>query len=348
MVHKVLSVSMLLAFAVIGAFGEQQVVVYGWAGDWDLWFKEWGATFEAETGIKVLYMSGSGLEMYSRVIAEKDNPRADLLLSSAAYLFQLANMGLFEVLPYSKLVNAANVDERFKYERVVIWGWDLYMIGYNTERVSPEDIPTKWQDLANPKFKGRLIVRPPASDLTAWIWIPLADKYGEDVAWAVTLGMFNNAVLWAPSTGDLVSALVGGEGDVAPASFGHIMLARYLWGAPIAPSLPDYPVVMLNGFGLIKGAPHPDAAVKFLDFFLGEYVQDYIMNKLGTSISVNQVVKLNNPQLTELMQGKSPQEILQQAYFIDWPYWTEFVGDQRTRIGLLAAEIERRVKGLSQ
>lgn len=343
---------LLLAIVVIGSVllsaVAQEVVVYGWAGDWDLWFQEWGAKFEKETGIRVRYLSGSGLEMFSRVIAEKEYPRADLLLSSAAYLFQLQNMGLFADIPYEELSNAPYLAPAFKYKAVVVWGWDLYMIAYNEERVPPEDIPTRWQDLADPKFKGRLIVRPPASDLTAWIWIALADKYGEDVAWEVTLGMFKNAVLWAPSTGDLVSALVAGEGDVAPASFGHVMLAKYLWGAPISSSIPELPVLMLNGFGIIKGGPNFENAVKFLDFFLGPYIQDYIMNKLGTSISVNTTVELTNPRLIELLKGRSVDEVLEKAYVIDWPYWTQFVKDQQTRIGLLAQNVEERVKGLGR
>jgi len=342
---KVFLLLVLLGISLVSGWAEE-VVIYGWAGDWDLWFQEWGARFEQETGIRVKYLSGSGLEMFSRVIAEKERPRADLLLSSAAYLFQLQNMGLFEPIPYEQLSNAPYIDPAFKYEAVVVWGWDLYIIAYNEERVPPEDIPRRWQDLADPKFKGRLIVRPPASDLTAWIWIPLADIYGEEEAWETTLGMFKNAVLWAPSTGDLVSALVAGEGDVAPASVGHIMLARYLWGAPISSSIPSHPVVMLNGFGIIKGGPNPEGAVKFLDFFLGPYVQDYIMNKLGTSISVNAMVKLNNPQLIEVLKGQNVDEILKIAYFIDWPYWTQFVEDQRPRIGLLAQQIEAKVKEL--
>lgn len=344
---KSLCLGLLLVGVSIACFAAEQVVVYGWAGDWDLWFKEWGAKFKEETGIEVLYLSGSGLEMFSRVIAEKDQPRADLLLSSAAYLFQLQNMGLFEPIPYGRLANAQYLDPRFKYPAVVIWGWDIYMIAYNQERIPPEDIPTKWQDLADPKFAGRLIVRPPTSDLTAWVWIPLADKYGEEVAWETVLGMFKNAVLWAASTGDLVSALVAGEGDVAPASLGHIMLARFLWGAPIAASVPDLPVVMLNGFGIIKNCPHPDAAIKFLDFFLGSYIQDYIMNKLGTSISVNRTVALNNPKIAEIL-GTSIEDILARAYFIDWPYWTEFVEEGRTRIGVLCGEIDNRVKGIQK
>lgn len=320
------------------------VTVYGWSGDWDLWFKNWGAVFEKETGIKVQYVSGDGLAMMSRVVAEKDKPRADLLLSSASYLYQLKNMGLLEKVPWDKVVNAADVDSRFKDDSVAIFGYDVYHLAYNPKKLKAEEVPKTWSDLANPKWKGRILLRDPGSDLTAWVWMALADQYGKDKAFQITREMFGNAKSYASSAGQLVQALAAGEVDVAPASIGHIMLAVKQAGGNVSSAMPDRPILMLNGLGIIKNSPNPEGAVKFLDFFLGTYVQEFIMNKAGTSIAVNSTVKLTNEDLVKIgLGGIAIPDVLKIAYLPDWNYWSELQGD-KTRLAILSAEIADQVK----
>lgn len=325
------------------------VTVYGWSGDWDLWFAQWGEKFKQDTGITVQYVSGGGLEMYSRVLAEKEAPKADLLLSSASYLFQAKNLGALRSIPWDSLQNAKDVDARFKFDAVAVIGYDIYHMAYSTTAIAAGDAPKKWADLANPKWKGRVIQRTPASDLTAWIWMALAKTEGEDMAWQTVLAMFKNSSTWVNSSGEMVQALALGEGDLAPASIGHVMLAVKQAGAPIASAMPETPILMLNGLGLVKNSPNPEGAAKFLDFFLGQYVQDFIMNKAGTSIAVNNTVDLTNKDLVKVGLGGMPiDQVLDIAFLPDWTHWTETVADGQTRLGELSAEIDKRVKGIQK
>ncbi|AKH99692.1 ABC-type Fe3+ transport system, periplasmic component [Hoeflea sp. IMCC20628] len=349
MKRLILAVTLALATLTTAVAQEKTVTIYGWSGDWDLWFSEWGDKFTDETGIKVQYVSGGGLEMYSRVLAEKDAPKADLLLSSASYLFQANNLGVLGNIAWDGMANAKDVDARFKFDSVGVFGYDIYHIAYNTSVVDVADAPKSWADLADPKWKDRVIQRTPASDLSAWIWMAIAANEGEDKAWETVLAMYENSSTWVSSSGEMVQSLALGEGDLGPASIGHIMLAANQAGAPIASAMPESPVLMLNGLGMIKDGPNAEGAAKFLDFFLGTYVQDFIMNKAGTSIAVNNAVELTNNDLVEIgLGGMTVSEVLEISYLPDWSHWTESVGEDKTRLGELSNEIDKRVKGIKQ
>ncbi|HHW15717.1 MAG TPA: extracellular solute-binding protein, partial [Firmicutes bacterium] len=322
---------------------------YGWAGDWDIWFDTWGKQFEKETGIKLRYVSGGGLEMYAKIISEANAPKADVFLSSAGYLYQLSNKNLLEPINWKQISNAVNVDSRFKDQDVAVFGYDIYQIGYNTDFIKKQDVPKKWIDLANPKFRGKIIMRLPNSDLTAWIWFALKRSYGEEAAWKYLMDIYKNSSKWAGTPGDLVQGLASGEAWAGGASIGHVMLGRFQAGGPVASSVPeDGAIIMLNGLGIVKGAPHKAEAEKFIDFFLGKYVQNFIMNEKGTSLAVNRTVKLTNKNVEAVgLGGLDIDKVLERAFVPEWKYWTGLSEDgKRTRLEILLNEIDLRVKGM--
>lgn len=334
--------------ATLGVAAQEVVTVYGWSGDWDIWFEDWGRQFEKETGYKLQYISGGGLEMFSRIVNEQQDPSADVLLSSASYLFQANNMGLTVDIPWDQIPNAAYVSEQFKFPSVSVFGYDIFQLAYNHTAVKDSDVPRNWKDLAEAKFADKTMMRSPQADLTAWIWFALHDAYGEEMAWEYLLGMFKNSKVWAGTVGEVVQGLSMGEVVVSPASIGHIMLAVQQAGGTIAASVPEVnPVLMLNGLSPIKNAPNPEGAIAFINFFLDTYVQDFIMNIAGTSVAVNDKVELTNEALVEIgLGGVSLDEVLERAYTPDWMYWTFVEENGNTRLGNLSLEIEQRVRGL--
>jgi len=338
----------LSLFSTVAMFAQEVVTVYGWSGDWDIWFEDWGRQFEKETGYKLQYVSGGGLEMFSRIVNESANPKADVLLSSASYLFQAKNMGLTVDIPWDQIPNAAFVGEQFKFPSVAVFGYDIFQLAYNTKALDANSAPKNWADLADPKYAGQLMMRSPNADLTAWIWFALNDAYGEEKAWEYLLAAFKNSKVWAATVGEVVQGLSMGEVLVAPASIGHVMLAVQQAGGSIASSVPEInPVLMLNGLSPIKDSPNPEGAIAFINFFLDTYVQDFIMNIAGTSVAVNNKVELTNKDLVTIGLGGTPlDEVLSRAFTPDWLYWTEVEENGNTRLGNLSAEIEQRVRGL--
>jgi len=128
---------------------------------------------------------------------------------------------------------------------------------------------------------------------------------------------------------------------------GSVMVAVQQAGGNVKSVIPEEGSwLMLNTIAIIKNCPHKDAAVKFVNWYLSEYAQNYIMNNIGISIAVNNNVKLNNEAIKEIgLSGHSVDEIVKTAYVPDWAYWIEKVEGDKTRLELRIDELEKKVKG---
>jgi iron(III) transport system substrate-binding protein len=136
---------------------------------------------------------------------------------------------------------------------------------YNTDLVKPQDVPKSYDDLKNPKWKGRLTVE--AEDMD-W-FAALIEKLGEEKGVALFRDIVRtNGV--STRTGHTLIANMVAAGEVPLAitvySYKPEQLARD--GAPVqALYLPPL-VALATGVSVTRCAPHPNAAVLFYEFML--------------------------------------------------------------------------------
>jgi iron(III) transport system substrate-binding protein len=170
-----------------------------------------------------------------------------------------------ELAPYPKKFNAADgtwVTTRFRY----IGG------AYNTKMVAPADVPKTMEDLLNPKWKGKIAWRAGTSSsgqlititslLLAW-----GDKKAE--AYLAKLSKQDPVPLHISNRG-VVDRIMEGEYAIAIGASAHHPLISARKGASVAPMLLN-PVPSLNGtISVLKGVPHPHAAMLMVDFILSK------------------------------------------------------------------------------
>lgn len=145
---------------------------------------------------------------------------------------------------------------------------DVWTAAYNTNKVKKEDLPRSYQDLQDPKWKGRLGIE---ANNHAWFGT-LLSELGEDQGTRV----FNNIVatngISARKGHSLLTTLVA-SGDVP------LALTVYNWnpeqlkakgGAPIEGHFIAPVIAQPSTIALLKRAPHPAAALLFHDFMLTE------------------------------------------------------------------------------
>jgi ABC-type Fe3+ transport system substrate-binding protein len=320
------------------------ITVYGWTGDWDLWFKTWGAKFKSETGITLHYLSGPGTTMRQRIVAEKAS-KSDIFIGTPSDNYTLAQQGMLANIPWGKLPDNSAIDPKFKAPQVGIWGYDMELIAYNTKYLSPSQAPTSWADLANPKWKGKLGLNDPTQEGATRAILVMEKKYGKQRAFSMLHQMYQNAKLTYNTPGAEESALASGSSEIEDTSMGSVMVMVKQAGASIKTVVPsEGAFLMLNSISIMKNAPNPAGALAFVKFYFSDYMQNVIMNQLGISIAVDSNVKVANKSLAEGLGGKTPAEVLQNAYVPDWAALVKPDSSGQSALTTLYADVAKAAK----
>jgi ABC-type Fe3+ transport system substrate-binding protein len=146
----------------------------------------------------------------------------------------------------------------------------------NTEMVKKEEAPKTWDDLLNPKWKGKIAWRVGGGDTGAELFVTnLRLLWGDEKAEAYIKKLAGQDVVgYTSSARQLVNQVMAGEYAIALNIFLHHPLISAQKGAPVAPN-PMEPIPSLNGTVLMaKSAPHPYAAMLLIDFMLSKDGQE--------------------------------------------------------------------------
>jgi iron(III) transport system substrate-binding protein len=149
--------------------------------------------------------------------------------------------------------------------------YSTFAVTWNTDLVPAGEQPTSWEDLADPRWKGRLAIE--AGDVNWYAalrkyWVEEAGK-SEEEADRLFEAIARNAFVVRGHTllGQLMAA---GEVGLGPNYSSRVDILR-AEGAPLAwkPAVePLFPEP--QGLGLVKGSQHPAAALLFVDWLLSD------------------------------------------------------------------------------
>ncbi len=131
--------------------------------------------------------------------------------------------------------------------------------------------PQRWADLLDPRYKGQVTAAHPGFSGVAGAWVvALNDKFG----WTFFEKLAQNQPKIGRSINDTVADVVSGE-RVIGGGPDALALERKASGAAIDISFPnDDAILVVNPVGVLKDAPHPNAARLFLNFYYSrEYSQ---------------------------------------------------------------------------
>ena len=142
----------------------------------------------------------------------------------------------------------------------------LYVMAYNKNKVSSEDVPKIWKDALDPKWKGRLAMANPKTAAGARL---LLDAAYENYGWDYFRALSKNAPLLVKSIAALPRLLSSGEADLVLAGSESDHLLRISTGEPFGVVYPD-DFIPTSHFSVAmrKSAPHPNAAKLWMEFEL--------------------------------------------------------------------------------
>ncbi|MGH9808612.1 MAG: extracellular solute-binding protein, partial [Terriglobia bacterium] len=156
----------------------------------------------------------------------------------------------------------------------------LLVILQNTKLVPADSGPKTWADLLDPKWKGTVAFTDPGNSGSAYTNVTmLAQLWGPgDAGWEKVTRLLGNTKVLNRST--LVFQGVGNGEFPLGMSLEYAGLQWAAGGAPVKVVYPkDGTVAQMEGVGVIKGGPNPDAAKKFVDYITRKDIREEIMRK---------------------------------------------------------------------
>jgi iron(III) transport system substrate-binding protein len=155
-------------------------------------------------------------------------------------------------------------------------------IGYNTKLVPPDQVPKTFEDLLDPRWKGKLVWHLGSSSGADLFVTNLRLKWGDDKTkeYLKKLATQNVTGLTGVSARALVDRVIAGEFAMALNIFAHHPLISAKKGAPASSILMD-PAASTVGTTIVpKGIKHPNAAMLLVDFMASKEGQT-ILAKAG-------------------------------------------------------------------
>jgi iron(III) transport system substrate-binding protein len=228
---------------------------------------------ELNPGVDVVWLDMGSQEVLERVRSERANPQADVWWGAPAPLFEsAAQEGLLaEVEPTwaASLPAAARDPEGMWYGTYIT----PEVIAYNTELVSAEEVPRDWDEVLEPQWTGRVLIRDPlASGTMRAIFGMIVDRSiretGDTAAgmdWLRRLDAQTKEYVLNPTL--LYQKLARQEGAVTLWDMPDLEELKARTTFPIDYVFPTSGTpTPVDAVAVIAGAPHPEAAASFVEW----------------------------------------------------------------------------------
>jgi iron(III) transport system substrate-binding protein len=246
--------------------------------------------FKAQTGIKVNVIEGSGDELIERIRSEGENSPADILITvDAGRLWRAEAADIFQPIESAKL--EAAIPPHLRHPDGLWFGFSkrARVIVYNRNNFDPSVLST-YEALADEKFRDMLCVRSSTSVYNQSLLGSIIAADGEAAAENWVGGLVANFA--RPPQGNdraQISAVAAGEcalGIVNTYYIGKMLNSpkqdERAAAAKVAVFFPNQggrgTHVNISGGGVVRGAPHREAAIRFLEYLATPQAQAYFAN----------------------------------------------------------------------
>jgi iron(III) transport system substrate-binding protein len=148
---------------------------------------------------------------------------------------------------------------------------------FNTRLVDPKEAPASFEDLANPKWSGKMGI-----DAESFDWLAaLLDYYGEEKGAALAARIGKQKLTVRRGEALLTQLVSAGEFAVHIDAYHHEAIVKKKAGAPIDFNFPQpfVPVKSPAAIYLSSHPPHPYAGALLVDFLLSKKGQEIMLNQ---------------------------------------------------------------------
>ena len=238
--------------------------------------------FSKSSGLKAIYTRVSTAKYVSTVLTEHmaGKLQADLLQGPLPVLQILKEKGV--IADYKSPLAAGYPEWALKEEGIVQFAIEYVAPIYNKELVKQDDIPKTYADLADKKWKDKIVMPDPASHATTISWLvglKEAKIFASDEEWMAFLkGLAANKPMFVKSFSPTPAPVESGEKLIA------ISMPKYIITKPKSPLNWANVGPLLGsprGIAVAKNAPHPEAARLMMDYWLSRDSMKMLAKEVG-------------------------------------------------------------------
>ncbi|MDD3342917.1 MAG: extracellular solute-binding protein [Sulfurospirillaceae bacterium] len=238
--------------------------------------------FTTTTGVKGLYTRVSTAKYIATVLTEHaaGKLQADLLQGPLPVLEILKDKGV--LTPYKSPSAIGYPEWATKDDTIVQFAIEYVAPIYNKELVKAADVPKRYEDLTDKKWKNKIVMPDPASHATTISWLvglKEAKIFASDEAWmAFVKGLAANKPMFVKSFSPTPAPVESGEKLIA------ICMPKYIITkapAPLAWANVGPILGSPRGIAIAANAPHPNAARLMMDYWLSKESMNLLANKVG-------------------------------------------------------------------
>jgi putative spermidine/putrescine transport system substrate-binding protein len=270
--------------------------------------------FEKANNAKVVVVPGTSTDILAKVQATKEKPQMHVMFLDDGVMYRAISMGLCEKLKSSPVLGELHAAARMKDDMAAGVSIGMTGLAYNPKVFADKGwpVPTSWMDLANPKYKGKVVFQSLPSSTFGLHGFLMVNRIqgGNDrnvepgfKAWPTTIGP--NVLEYIPSSAKLSEMVQTGEAAIFPLT--PTMVSTFkARGLPIEYVQPkEGSVVLMTAECVIARNSEPELAQKLAEFILtpdvqakalqyGNYNPSNAKTKPANEASAKEFATLNN------------------------------------------------------
>jgi iron(III) transport system substrate-binding protein len=224
--------------------------------------------FEQKYGVKVTVWRAGTDKVLQRAVTEAKARKytVDAVHFGSPEMEALSREKILQPVssPVHKDLMAGSVPSHKEWAATILSVW---VQAYNTQAVRKEDLPKSYQDLLDPKWKGKLGIESKNDDWFATV-VHLMGGEKQGLEYFQKLVATNGI---SPRHGHtlLNNMVVSGEVPMALTVYNYMPEQAKKKGAPIDWFALEPAIARSNAVGVARNAPHPHAALLFYEYLLG-------------------------------------------------------------------------------
>ena len=233
--------------------------------------------FEKKTGVKVNLWRALSDSVVKRAVSEAQARRhaVDVIETNGPEMESLARENVLTTFysPYLADLPAGIIP---KHGRWVPDRMNFFVVAYNTNKVKAADLPKTYEGFLDPKWKGRIALEATDAEWMAGVVKTWGEARGMDFMrklGATKPDMRKGHVL-------LAQLIASGEIEVGLTAYHANAQSFKRRGAPVDWAPVEPVIARPQGIGVARHAPHPHAALLFVDFMLSPEAQE-MLNAMG-------------------------------------------------------------------